>query len=290
MVAQPRRIRLMAASHQPGKQDEDHSRSTAEGSCQPLAGQFVRLTRELLDATSVAGALQRIVVAAGELIPGADLASVTLCGPDGSFHTPAQTHPLAGTLDQMQYDLDEGPSVEAARMIGPTVALSDDLGTETAWPRYAPAAAECGCASVVSTALLPDSRQPRLSGALTVYSRRREGLTPADRDIALLLATHASLALASTHAVTTAESRAVHLRKAIESRDVIGQAKGILMQRRGISAEEAFGVLRRTSQDLNVKLADLAQALSAGNGQLPPEFQALVDGFDNVHNADRVVD
>jgi GAF domain-containing protein len=166
-------------------------------------------------------------------------------------------------------------------MTGPAVALSGDLDAETAWPKFAPAALAYGCASIVSTALLPDTRQPRLSGALTVYSRQRGGLTSADRDIALLLATHASLALATTHAVTTAELRVAHLRKAIESRDVIGQAKGILMQRRGISADEAFGVLRRTSQDLNVKLADLAGALSARHTELPPEFQAFVDNAES---------
>jgi GAF domain-containing protein len=121
---------------------------------------------------------------------------------------------------------------------------------------------------VVATALLPASRPPQLVGALNVYSRRRLGFTSADRDIALLLATHASLALANVQANDNAALQAAHLRKAIESRDVIGQAKGILMSRRGIGAEEAFQILRRVSQDLNVKLANLAQTLAERHTEL----------------------
>ncbi|MDT7798847.1 MAG: hypothetical protein QOI78_2280, partial [Actinomycetota bacterium] len=64
------------------------------------------------------------------------------------------------------------------------------------------------------------------------------------------------------------ELEATHLRKAVESRDVIGQAKGILMQRRGITADEAFDVLRRASQELNVKLADLARTLADRHTEL----------------------
>ena len=101
----------------------------------------------------------------------------------------------------------------------------------------------------------------RLSGAAN-------GLDEADRDVLLLLATHASLALATTNAVTRAELQAANLRKAIDSRDVIGQAKGIIMARRGVSAEEAFDVLRRTSQDLNVKLSELASTLTTRHTEI----------------------
>jgi AmiR/NasT family two-component response regulator len=107
-----------------------------------------------------------------------------------------------------------------------------------------------------------------MSGALNIYSRELDGLSNADGDIALLLATHASLALAHTQALTNAELQTAHLRKAIDSRDVIGQAKGILMQRRGITAPEAFDVLRQASQELNVKLAELASTLATRHADL----------------------
>jgi AmiR/NasT family two-component response regulator len=68
--------------------------------------------------------------------------------------------------------------------------------------------------------------------------------------------------------VRLADLRETQLRKALETRDVIGQAKGILMQRRGITAEEAFDLLRRTSQDLNIRLAELASTLATRHTEL----------------------
>jgi AmiR/NasT family two-component response regulator len=87
------------------------------------------------------------------------------------------------------------------------------------------------------------------------------GLDEQDRDIALVLAAHASTALASTMACSAAELQVAQLGQALNSRDVIGQAKGILMERRKISADEAFDVLRRASQSLNIKLTQVAKTL-----------------------------
>lgn len=111
---------------------------------------------------------------------------------------------------------------------------------------------------MLATAVLPEARPPALSGALNLYSLPTSQLALADRDLALLLATHASLALAHTSAVHTGEIEKGRLHTAIESRDVVGQAKGILTARRGISADEAFDGLRGTSQHLNVKLVQPA--------------------------------
>lgn len=231
----------------------------------PLALQFVVLTRALLDSGSVAAVLERVVFAARDIVPGADLVSVTLRSEDGVFHTPVETEQVASDLDQLQYRFGEGACVEAAKATGPAMAVSDDLATDPRWPRFGPAAAELGFRSLVSTALLPDAQVPRPSGALNVYSRHPHGIQPADRDVLLLLATHASLALATTQAVTRGELHAEQLRRALDSRDAIGQAKGILMARRGIGSEEAFDLLRRTSQEVNVKLRDLAETVTTGN-------------------------
>lgn len=228
----------------------------------PLAEQFARLTATLLAAPSVEDVLQRVLDAATVMVPAADLASFTLLDDDGGFHTPAATGDIATDLDLLQYRFREGPCVEAAVPSGPAVAFCPDLADEPRWPRWAPAAVDLGVQSVLATALIPGPPAGRSIGALNVFSRSANGLDQADRDVLLLLATHASLALATTHAVTRAELQAAHLRRAIESRDVIGQAKGIIMARRGVSAEEAFDVLRRTSQDLNVKLAEVASTLA----------------------------
>jgi GAF domain-containing protein len=234
----------------------------------PLVEQFTVLTRSLLDASTVGEALERVIVACTKAIPAVDVASVTLRTPDGKFYTPVETHEIAYELDQVQYATSEGPCVDAARLPGPALAYSDDLAVDEDWPVFGPAAAERGMGSLLSTALLPDARPPRLTGALNLYSRTVRGFSVEDRATALLLATHASLALAATQAHTSAELNAVQLKKAIDTRDVIGQAKGILMHRRGITADEAFDVLRRTSQQLNVKLADLAVTLAERHGDI----------------------
>jgi GAF domain-containing protein len=247
---------------------------------QPLVGRLTELTRELLDAITPAAALERIVAAVGQVIPGADLASITLRDAAGEVHTLAQTDPVAGVLDRFQHDQGDGPAVDAIAATGPGMAFSDDLDAAAAWPLFGPEAVRRGIGSALATALLPQADQSNPPGTLNVYSRRRGALTAHDGDIALLLATHASLALAGTQAVTTAELQVEHLRRAIASRDVIGQAKGILMQRRGINGEEAFDVLRRISQNLNVKLADLAQVLSERHTELQPDFQELIDGVE----------
>lgn len=234
----------------------------------PLARQFVLLTRQLLDSYSVGSVLQRVVFAARDIVSGVDLVSVTLRGLDGAFHTPVETDPVASKLDQLQYAYGEGACVEAARATGPGAAFSDDLAVDTRWPRFGPAAADLGFRSLVSTALLPNAMEPRLSGALNVYSRRPHGFREADRDVLLLLATHASLALATTQAVTEGQLQAEQLREALDSRDAIGQAKGILMARRGVTAGEAFDILRRTSQEINVKLRDVARTLTARHTEL----------------------
>lgn len=245
------------APHPAGKTDES-----------PLGRQFAQLTSLLLNVDTVAEALEHVVSATFAVLPDADVVSVTLRSADGQLHTPVDTDPVAVELDRLQQRHGHGPCLEAARE-GTAYKYSGDLATDPAWPRFGPEAAELGFASVLSTALLPDAIPPRLSGALNAYSRDQRKLgDETTRDRALLLATHASLALAHTEAVQRAELRETQLRRAVESRDVIGQAKGILMQRRGIGADEAFDLLRRMSQDLNVKLAQLAHTLATRHTEI----------------------
>ncbi|GLZ41978.1 GAF and ANTAR domain-containing protein [Actinokineospora sp. NBRC 105648] len=228
-----------------------------------LVGQLLALTQALLGAGSVADVLERVVHTTRDVVVGADLVSVTLRAPDGAFHTPAFTDGIADQLDQLQYEHGEGACVECARPSGPAAAHSPELAADRRWPRFGPAAAELGFHSLAAASLLPDARVPRLSGALNAYSRAPGAFDQADRDALLLLATHASLALATAEGLTREQLRIEQLRDALDSRDVIGQAKGILMARRGIGADEAFDTLRRTSQNINVKLRDLAATLVA---------------------------
>lgn len=235
----------------------------------PLARQFALMTRTLLHTDTVAGALDLVLHTVQAVIPDADLISITLRSTDGRLHTPLETDPRGTELDQLQYRYNEGPCLDAARKEGTAYTHSGDLAATPQWPRFGPAAADLGFLSVLSTALVADAKPPRMSGAMNIFSRKPGKLgDEVTRDRALLLATHASLALAHTEAVRLAELREAELRKALETRDVIGQAKGILMNRRGINADEAFDLLRRTSQDLNIKLAELARTLADRHTEL----------------------
>jgi hypothetical protein len=226
----------------------------------PLAAEFARLAESLMAATTVQGVLQRVVEAARIAVPGADLVSVTLRS-DDHFRTPVQTDPLATRLDEVQYRLNEGPCVESTRTPGLGLTFSGDLGAGREYPRFGPAAAQLGVHSVLAVGLFATVESVPRTGALNLYSFQVGGIDELDRDLAVILAAHASTALAATMASTAAELEAAQLRQALTSRDVIGQAKGILMERRGITAEEAFDALRRASQTLNVKLTQVAQTL-----------------------------
>lgn len=240
-----------------GTADEELERIVDDEIPGPVAAEFLALAAALMDADTVRGVLLRVVEAARAVVSGADLVSVTLRAA-GGFHTPVETDELATQLDGIQYRLDDGPCVYATRKAGLGLTFCPDLTTSARFPAFGPAAAELGVHSVLAVGLFPDGDGPRM-GALNLYSYRRAGLDELDRDLALVLAAHASAALAATMAATSAEVEAAQLRQALQSRDVIGQAKGILMERRKITADEAFEVLRSASQALNVKLAQVAQ-------------------------------
>ncbi|WP_310973086.1 MULTISPECIES: ANTAR domain-containing protein [unclassified Amycolatopsis] len=235
-----------------------------------LGDQLAALTRVLLDARSVGQALSQVVAATTVVVPHARLVSITLRDPGGRFFTPIEAPEVAIDLDDVQYRTGEGPCLDAATPDGPAFALEQDLARTTSWPQFAAVATAHGLGAVLSTALLPPSGPAAVSGALNIYAHRG-GITDADRHRALLLATHASLALQHARSVEVAELEQASLRRAIASRDVIGQAKGILMARQGLDADAAFDLLRRTSQQLNVKLADIAAGLVGNHSALAAE-------------------
>jgi hypothetical protein len=241
--------------------------TSADATLSLLATEFAALAQSMIGADTVTGVLHRVVQTAIVAVPGADLVSVTMRTGEGRFVTPAQTDELASRLDEIQYDANEGPCVEATRTSGRGVVSCPDLATGSPWPMFGPKAAQLGVRAAFGASLFPNDDPPRI-GALNFYSFTPHGLDGVDQDIAILLAAHASVALAGTQAVTDAELEAAQLRRAVETRDVIGQAKGILMQRRGVTADEAFAILRQASQNLNMKLTDLARTVAARHTQL----------------------
>lgn len=230
---------------------------------------FNTLTHALLkQADTAAEVVEHVTTATQLLIGGADFVSVTLRGEDGRYFTPVATSDICCELDQVQYRHAEGPCVECAREDGPGFAYSSQLSTDERWPHFGPAAAALGVESVLSTTLVPGPRVMHPPGALNVYAAAADGIGEEDKTMALVLTSHLSLALAHTSAVNYHQLKEHQLKQAIASRDVIGQAKGILMHRQGISAEKAFELLRQTSQDLNVKLAEVALTVVTRHGEL----------------------
>ncbi|GAA4889716.1 GAF and ANTAR domain-containing protein [Actinomycetospora straminea] len=230
------------------------------------------LTRVLLatpDGGGVNEVLERVVDLGARVVPAADVVSVTLRrgGRDG-YSTPAYSDQLAVRIDQAQYRHEEGPCVRALEAGGLGVAGSDDLAHDGQWPRFGPAAAALGVGSVFAVGLFPVGEKRPLRGALNFYRRGTGGFGQADREAGLLLAAHVSTALAYVSVTEASQLRDVEFQTALDSRDVIGQAKGILMERRGLPADEAFDVLRRASQDLNVKLRDVASTLAERRADL----------------------
>lgn len=179
----------------------------------------------------------------------------------------ASSDPLVEHLDLLQVQTGEGPCLDAVNSNLP-YELSDDLAADPDYPHFGPQAAEAGIRSALGLRLLSTHRL----GGINLYSTVPNAFGIADRAKAVVLATHCSSALgaAQTRARDAATSRD-DLRAALASRSTIGQAQGILMEREHLTAAAAFEVLRNASQDLNVKLHDVAQRLvDTGEDPRPP--------------------
>lgn len=229
-----------------------------------LAEAFVALADSLFAVpaeSGVVGIVERVVEAAHAIVPGADVVSVVLRNPDGGLDTVASSHPVAQQADALQDEVGEGPSHTVMHRTGVGAALDRLVGPDVTWPAFGARAAEdLELGAVLATGMFPGGAPPRF-GSLNCYSWSPDGLDAADRDLALVLAAHAATAVSAVQARTASELRESQLLEALRSRDVIGQAKGVLMERRGLTSDDAFDVLRRTSQDLNVKLRDVAETL-----------------------------
>ena len=208
---------------------------------------------------SVEATLNEIAALAESTIDGCDAAGV-LVATEGVPVSLATSNPLAITIERIQVDVGEGPCLDAS-----TTGLTfyaHDLLDDTRWPTFAPAAAEAGVRSVVAYPLGTGA------SALNLYSRYPDAFGVTDRAQGALFATLAGLALnsADERAADAAQraadaDRTINLTVALRTRELIGQAQGILIERERITPDQAFDILRRASQRLNIKLRDVAETL-----------------------------
>lgn len=218
---------------------------------------LARASTALLGIQDVGAVLLAIVEAAGHAVPGAHHVGISLQS-HGRLTGEAPTDPLVERVDALQAELGEGPCIEVIHTREAVVAL--DLATEHRWPAFTPRARELGLSGLASFPLLTGPGRAR--GALNLHLTPGDVLTPSDLTVAQLFAAQASVAL---DGAGTAEG----LRRALDSRDLIGQAKGVLMSRHGIDADAAYAMLVEASQDTNIKLVEVAR-WTVGNLAVDP--------------------
>lgn len=219
----------------------------AEGEQRRLAEEFVEVARQLITAAEVEQVLQRIVALAVVTIEGCDHAGLSLVV-DDRIETAAQNDETTRFIARVQADTDQAPGLEAVR--DKQMVESGDLAAEVRWPRFAPVVAErTGVRSVLA---VPLSTDDVTVGAIDLYAEAVDAFSDDDRGGAAIFAAYAAIA------VQAAQERQ-RLITAIEHRDVIGQAKGILMARQQIDEPSAFALLRNASSRMNQTVREVAR-------------------------------
>jgi GAF domain-containing protein len=222
------------------------------------------LGRLSLRELSMDSLLQTVADLAKTVMPGNPETSVTVLVKDKPT-TVASTAQVAIDLDESQYERGHGPCMHAART-GELTEIADTR-TDERWPDYLPRAVERGNLSSLSIPLVIDQDQ-QVSGALNVYAREPHAFDAESRSVATRFGPYAAVAAGNLYAYQSAREMADNLQAALESRAVIDQAKGVLMERYKLSPDQAFQLLAQASMHGNRKVRDIAEHL-VHTGELP---------------------
>jgi GAF domain-containing protein len=220
-----------------------------------LAVRMAELARTAAGPRSVDDVLSDVTSAVMELIPGADTAGILMVGKGGKFESLAGVTELPHQLDELQMTFNEGPCVQAA--LDEVIVRTDDFRTEGRWHKYSPAVVELGVLSGLSFKLYTANRT---AGALNLFAFKPHAFDGEDETIGTVLAAHAAAAI-------LASREGQELQSALSTRDRIGQAKGIIMERYDVDDVRAFEMLRKLSQDSNTRLIDIAQRVIDTRGE-----------------------
>jgi GAF domain-containing protein len=228
---------------------------------QHLGDAMSRVARQLQEEHGdVEGTLQAITASAVATVPHATQCGISYVIGRHRVEPRASSGDLPRQVDELQSRLGQGPCLDA--VWEQEVVRVDDVGADERWPEFAREAAALGVGSMMCFQLFVSGDQ---LGAMNLYSGAAGAFDDESEQIGLMLAGHAAVALAGAE-------HEQELRRAVDSRDLIGQAKGILMERHKLTADQAFGVLARVSQETNRKLADIAVELSE-TGAVPGAAQ-----------------
>jgi GAF domain-containing protein len=223
-----------------------------------------RLGRLSLRELSMDSLLQTVADLTKTVLPGRPETSVLLLVKDRPT-TVVHTGQLAVDLDERQYERGHGPCLHAART-GELTEIADTR-TETRWRDYTQKAAERGNLSSLSIPLMIDEDE-QVSGALNVYARQPDAFDADSRSVATRFGPYAAVAAGNLYAYQSARDMADNLQMALESRAVIDQAKGVLIERYKVTPDQAFQLLARASMAANRKLRDIADHL-VQTGEFP---------------------
>jgi GAF domain-containing protein len=207
--------------------------------------QLVRTLR--IPAGDAGDLVSRIVDEAVRLVPAARHAGVIVLDPERNLRTVYASGPVPRHLDELQMAMGTGPCLTAARK--QIVVRMHDIGADTRWPEFCRSAKDCEVGSMLCVPLFVDDR---MLGTLSFYGERPDAFREGAEPVARMLATLSAVALADSF-------HRARIERALGNRDLIGQAKGILMCRHGVRADEAFEMLRSYSQRTNRKLVVVAE-------------------------------
>ena len=224
----------------------DPGRPPADATTEALATALSDLARDLEHEDDPDAVLDDIVRAAVSMIPGVAEASISTVTRGRDIRSRAASADLPRRVDQVQQETGQGPCLDAIAEHR-TVHVAD-MRAEERWPDFATRAADLGAASMLSFQLYVEGDN---LGALNLYAREPNAFDTESEHVGLLFAAHAAIAYAGAR-------KQEDLERALDARDLIGQAKGILMERYGLSGQRAFQVLVRLSNESNRKLRDLA--------------------------------
>ena len=217
-----------------------------------VAETFAAVARVLAAHEDMSTTLDRIVHLAVEHLDACDFAGISFV--EGKRITsPASSNEVPEILDRIQSETGEGPCIDAIKEHA--FFQTDDLRAERRWPQFSRRAhEETGILSIISLRLFVEEDT---LGALNLYATDPAAFDETDVALGTVFAVHASVAVDAARREETLETKAA-------SRDVIGQAKGILMARSGVDEQRAFEMLKLASQRMNVKLRDIAKNIADG--------------------------
>jgi hypothetical protein len=227
--------------------------TTPHDAVHSLIVEFAELARRVQTVEDFDASLGRITATAVQAVGGCHAASVSLITKGGPV-TFAATDPLADLGDQIQYDEGEGPCLDAA--LQETWVSTPDLSVDPRWPRSAARLSrELGVGSMFSGRMTVDAERSKTLGGLNLYATAPHAFSAQDQMLAILLSSLGAVIL-------DAAKKQRDLRAAIASRQVIGEAIGILRAQSDLTSEQAFEMLSKASQRTNVKLRDLARQIA----------------------------